>query len=146
MNLRRFLACDLGAESGRTVLGSLEDGRLTLEEISRFPNEPVEVNQTLYWDVLSLYNHLLKGLREYQGRFGAEIDGIGIDTWGVDFGLLAKNGDLLQNPIHYRDRRTQGMIEEASSRIAPRYLFQLTGMSLLLINSLFQLLSLHVNK
>ncbi len=109
----RFLAFDIGAESGRAIVGTLEGGRLSLEEIHRFPNEPVEVRGTMYWDVLSLHHNVLKGLGAYVRRFGGSVDGIGIDTWGVDFGLLARDGALLQNPVHYRDRRTIGMADQS---------------------------------
>ncbi len=141
-----FLAFDLGAESGRAVLGHLQDSSLSLEEIYRFPNEPVLVNQTLFWDVLALYNHVLKGMREYSARAGDSLDGIGFDTWGVDFGLLATNGDLLQNPVHHRDRRTEKILEEVRSRIGLEELFHRTGMSLLPINTSAQLLSLRVQQ
>ena len=141
-----FLAFDLGAESGRAVLGHLQDGSLSLEEIYRFPNEPVLVNQTLFWDVLALYNHVLKGMREYSARSGDSLDGIGFDTWGVDFGLLATNGDLLQNPVHHRDRRTEKILEQVRSRIGLEELFHRTGMSLLPINTSAQLLSLRVQQ
>ena len=146
MSLHRFLAFDLGAESGRAVVGALEDGRLSLEEISRFPNEPVQVRETLYWDVLALHNNILKGLREYTRRFGSEVEGIGIDTWGVDFGLLSARGELLQNPVHYRDHRTVPMLNEVKSRISPEELFGGTGMALLPFNTSLQLLSLRVNR
>ncbi len=82
-----------------------------LEEVHRFANVPVEVHGTSYWDILSLYQHLLTGMREYVRRYGDTLDGIGIDTWGVDFGLLAQDGSLLQNPVTYRDPRSAGMVE-----------------------------------
>jgi rhamnulokinase len=144
VNLHRFLAFDLGAESGRAVVGTLQDGQLALEEVSRFPNEPVPVHNTLYWDVLALHNNILKGMTEYAGRYGDSVDGVGIDTWGVDFGLLSKCGELLQNPVHYRDRRTQAMLGEVRSRIAPEDLFRRTGMTLSPINTSVQLLSLRL--
>jgi rhamnulokinase len=146
MSFHRFLTFDLGAESGRAVVGTLEDGRLSLEEMSRFPNEPVQVRETLYWDVLALHNNILKGLREYTCRFGTDVEGIGIDTWGVDFGLLSARGELLQNPVHYRDHRTASMPNEVKSRISPEELFRCTGMSLLPINTSLQLLSLRVKR
>jgi sugar (pentulose or hexulose) kinase len=145
MSQHRFLAFDLGAESGRAVVGTLQDGQLALEEISRFPNEPVPVQNTLYWDVLALHNNILKGMRDYAARFGDAVDGVGIDTWGVDFGLLSKSGELLQNPVHHRDRRTAAMLDEVRARIAPEDLFRRTGMTLLPINTSLQLLSLRVN-
>jgi rhamnulokinase len=138
----RFLAFDLGAESGRAIVGTLEQGRLTLEEIHRFPNEPVEVCGTLYWDVLALYRHVLEGMRSYVQRFGDTVQGIGLDTWGVDFGLLDRDGHLLQNPVHYRDRRTAGMVEAVTARMPADQLFRRTGMALLPIQTLCQLLSL----
>ncbi len=146
MDPHRFLAVDLGAESGRAVVGTLGDGRLSLEEIYRFPNEPAEILDTLHWDVLALHNSILRGLRECAGRYGDSLEGVGIDTWGVDFGLLSRKGELLQNPVHYRDRRTEGMLEEASSRITPDELFRRTGMTHLPINTSLQLLSLRVNQ
>ena len=146
MDLHRFLAFDLGAESGRAVVGTLQDGRLALEEISRFPNEPVAILNTLHWDVLALHNNILKGLREYSRRYGDVVEGVGIDTWGVDFGLLSPCGELLQNPVHYRDRRTEGMLEEARARITPEEIFRRTGMSLMSFNTSVQLLSLRVNR
>ena len=146
MERRRFLAFDLGAESGRAVVGTLEEGRLSLEEIHRFPNEPVEVGDTLYWDVLGLYGNVLTGMREYRRRFGESVDGIGIDTWGVDFGLLAADGRLLQNPVHYRDRRTEGILEQLHHRMPAQELFERTGVGIFPISTLCQLLSLRLSE
>jgi rhamnulokinase len=145
MDRCHFLAFDLGAESGRTVVGTLKDGRLSLEEIHRFPNEPVEVCGTLHWNVLALYANVLKGMREYTARFGDEVDGTGIDTWGVDFGFLARDGKLLQNPAHYRDRRTEGALERVRSRIGSEELFERTGMPLARHHTVCQLFSLRLN-
>jgi rhamnulokinase len=142
----RFLAFDIGAESGRAIVGTLEGGRLSLEEIHRFPNEPVEVRGTMYWDVLSLHNNVLKGLGAYVRRFGGSVDGIGIDTWGVDFGLLARDGALLQNPVHYRDRRTAGMADRVLRKIPPEKLFERSGQPLSPIQTLCQVLSLRLSK
>jgi len=139
---RRFIAIDLGAESGRAVVGMLDNDRLSLEEIHRFPNEPVEIRGTLHWDALNLYNSILKGLGTYAQRFGKEVDGIGIDTWGVDFGLLAEDGSLLQNPVHYRDRRTEGIMGQILEKTSRLDLFQKTGMSLYSFQTLPQLVSL----
>lgn len=146
MDTHRFLAFDLGAESGRVMVGTLQDRKLSLEEIHRFPNEPVDVSETLYWDVLALYSHVLKGMRQYSARFGDSVEGIGIDTWGVDFGLLDRDGKLLQNPVHYRDRRTERALEEVRRRIAPGELFQHTGIPLSPIHTVCQLLSLRLNR
>jgi rhamnulokinase len=142
----RFLAFDIGAESGRAVVGTLEGGRLSLEEIHRFPNEPVEICGTLHWDVLSLHNNVLKGLGAYARRFGGSVDGIGIDTWGVDFGLLARDGALLQNPVHYRDRRTTGMADQVLREMPPEKLFERSGLPLSPIHTLCKMLSLRLGK
>jgi rhamnulokinase len=142
MSADRYLAFDLGAESGRAVVGTLADGRLSLEEVHRFPNHPVAVCDTLYWDVLSLYSNVLQGMREHVRRFGDEVAGIGIDTWALDFGLLDGNGALLGNPVCYRDRRTEGMLERAFARMPAAELYERTGLYSLPIHTLFQLLSL----
>ena len=142
MAARRYLAFDLGAESGRAVVGTLQDGRLSLEEIHRFLNEPVEVCGTLHWDILSLYNNILKGMREYVKRYGDSVDGIGIDTWAVDFALFGKDGKLLQNPVCYRDKRTEGMVDKALEKMSALEVYEETGLAILPIHTLFQLLSL----
>ena len=135
----RLLAADLGAESGRTVVGSFDGQRLRLMEIHRFPNRPVEVAGRLHWDVLRLYADMLDGIRA-AGR----VASVGIDTWGVDFGLLDRTGHLLGNPIHYRDRRTEGMLEEAFSRVPREEIYARTGIQFLPINTVYQLLALVV--
>ena len=143
---RRFLAFDLGAESGRAVVGTLSDDRLETEEIHRFLNEPVEVHDTRYWDILALYNNLLKGMRAYVARHGENVDGIGIDTWAIDFGLLGEDGHLLENPIMYRDRRTEGMVEEAAKKMPPERLAEITGLAVFAIHTFFQMLSLRLKR
>jgi len=146
MDRHRFLAFDLGAESGRAAVGTLAEGRLALEEIHRFSNEPVRICNTLHWDVLALYNNMLKALRIYSERFGDSVEGIGIDTWAVDFGLLAADGTLLQNPVHYRDRRTEGLDEEMMRRIPASKLYQRTGLPFAALQTLGQLYSLRSKK
>jgi rhamnulokinase len=146
LNSIRILAFDLGAESGRGVVGTLKGGELALEEIHRFANEPVEICGTLHWDVLALYGNLLKGMRAYVARFGDCVEGLGIDTWGVDFGLLGQDGKLLQNPVHYRDCRTEGMLEEVPRKMALEELFRCTGMPLSPVNTSVQLLSLRLRQ
>ncbi|MHB9024448.1 MAG: rhamnulokinase [Armatimonadota bacterium] len=142
----RYLAFDIGAESGRGFVGTLADGRLVVEEIYRFPNGPVTVQGTLYWDVLALHQHLLAGMREYAARFGPEVAGIGIDTWGVDFGLLAHDGSLLQNPVAYRDKRTAGMLDELAARMPLAEVYAHTGMGPSQIVTACQLLSLRIHQ
>jgi len=136
---KRFLAFDLGAESGRALVGTLDGGRLAMKEIHRFANAPVEACGTLYWDVLALHSNVLKGIRAYVERFGDSVEGIGIDTWGVDFGLLARDGSLLQNPVCYRDKRTNGVPEQVLRRIPTDELYRLSGLPASQIQTLFQL-------
>jgi len=143
-----LLALDLGAESGRAILGRLIDGRLSLSEAHRFPNGPVRVpdgagHWSLHWDVLQLWGQIQQGIA-IAGREGP-LAGIGIDTWGVDFGLLNRHGRLIGNPYHYRDSRTDGMLEEAFRRVPRAEIFEQTGIQFLQINSLYQLLSMIVS-
>src|SRR5437016_5495846 len=111
-----FAAVDLGASSGRVMLGQVESNDVRLQEVNRFPNAPVEVTGTLYWDVLSLYRGVLDGLRA-AGREAGRLRSIGIDGWAVDYALLDETGAMLANPVHYRDRRTDGRVEEVLARI-----------------------------
>jgi len=143
---KRFLAFDLGAESGRAVAASLAEGRIELEEIHRFPTGATELLGTLYWDVLGFYNGLRGGLARYVQRFGRELDGIGLDTWGVDFGLFDRDGALVANPVHYRDARTEGMLEEAFRRMPREEIFRRTGIQFLPFNTAYQLLALVVRR
>jgi rhamnulokinase len=141
-----FLAIDLGAESGRAILGTLADNLLSLDEVHRFPNQPVEAAGTLYWDILSLYAQVLEGLRLTAERYGGEVESVGIDSWSVDFGLLAADGSLLGNPVHYRDHRTEGMLEAAGQAITPARLFELTGLTPAHFHTVFQLYALRLGQ
>ena len=109
---RNYLAVDLGAESGRTILGSLDGDKLSLKETHRFPNGPVQLDDGIHWDVLRLWSEIKSGIAATV-KNGTQLDGIGLDTWGVDFSLLDKNNSLLSNPFHYRDERTDGMLDAA---------------------------------
>jgi plasmid maintenance system killer protein len=113
-----FLAFDLGAESGRLMAGHLQDNHWTMEEIHRFRNGPVPVGNHLHWDILRLWDEMQTGLAKAGSRYGKDLASLGVDTWGVDFGLLAKDGTLLGNPFHYRDARTNGMVETASRLVS----------------------------
>ncbi|MBQ2264381.1 MAG: rhamnulokinase [Oscillospiraceae bacterium] len=135
---KRVLAFDFGASGGRAVLGIFDGRQLKLQEVHRFPNEPVAVGGHLYWDVLRLLHEIKIGLKKAHEMGG--FDSVGIDTWGVDYGLLDKRGDLLANPLHYRDKRTDGMIHEAEQRISLEELYALTGNQIMQINTAFQLL------
>lgn len=137
-----LLAYDLGAESGRAALGHLRDGVLTLEEIHRFPNGPVRIGGSLHWDVLRLWSEVQNGLKLAAEACGENLYGMGLDTWGVDFGLLAADDTLIGNPYHYRDSRTNGMMEWAFERLPREEIYQTTGIQFMQLNSLFQLLAM----
>jgi rhamnulokinase len=140
--MKHYLAIDLGAESGRAMLGTLADGKLALEELHRFPNTPVRVPTGLYWDTLRLFHEILEGLTVAGRERKLKLSGIGVDTWGVDFGLLGSDGALVDNPRHYRDARNNGMMERAYSIVPKREIFAHTGLQFMQFNSLFQLLAI----
>lgn len=137
-----FLAVDLGAESGRVVAGTFDGERIALEEVHRFPNGPVDVMGHLHWDVLRLWSDIKVGLAKAAQRYGNRIAGIGLDTWGVDFGLLDANDELLGNPYHYRDSRTDGMMERAFAKVSREAIFEATGIQFLQLNTLIQLVAM----
>jgi rhamnulokinase len=145
-NTRNYLAVDLGAESGRTIVGSMEDNRLSLTETHRFANRPVRVPDGLHWDVLRLWSEIKTGIGISSAKFNKSLDSIGLDTWGVDFALLDSQGTLLSNPFHYRDERTDGMLEEAFKCMSRAEIFARTGIQFLQINTLYQLLAMQVQK
>jgi rhamnulokinase len=138
------LALDLGAESGRGILGRFDGGQLHLSEIHRFPNVPVYLPDGLHWDVLRLWSEVKQSLARAIRHEGPGLTGLGLDTWGVDFGLLDRDGTLIANPHHYRDSRTDGMLEEAFRRVPRAEIFEQTGIQFLQLNSLYQLLSMAV--
>jgi rhamnulokinase len=142
MPTQRFVAFDLGAESGRAVAGSLDGDRLDLEILHRFPNGPVRVVDHLFWPLLGLFRELQNGLSAYRDRYGQELDGLGVDTWGVDFGLIGRDGLLLGSPYNYRDPRTDNMPEEVFKTVPRREVYSRTGIQVMPINSLFQLYSM----
>jgi rhamnulokinase len=137
-----FLAIDLGASSGRVMLGRWDGRRFDLHELHRFPNGPVRVMGRLHWDVLRLWQEIREGIARYATQHDEPLAGIGIDTWAVDFALLDGAGEMLGNPYHYRDRRTEGMPEYVDGRISPQRLYQKTGIQRLPINTLYQLVSM----
>lgn len=144
--MKNVLAFDYGASSGRAILGSFDGDKLTLREIHRFSNDPVMVGNSLHWDILRLYHELKQGILIGNKETDGNIDSIGIDTWGVDFGLLDKNDVLLGNPFHYRDSRTEGMIEEASKIAGRERIYNETGIAFQKFNTLYQLLEMVKNK
>ncbi|HET6440505.1 MAG TPA: rhamnulokinase family protein [Anaeromyxobacter sp.] len=133
-----YAAVDLGAESGRVVLGKVEDGRVELKELHRFRNGPVRVGGHMHWDVLRLWEEILTGLAAAVREDG-RLSSIGVDTWGVDYGLLDRNGALLGNPHHYRDHRTDGMPERLFARVPLAEVFAATGIQFMQLNTLYQL-------
>ena len=141
-----FLALDLGAESGRAILARFDGEQLSLSQVHRFPNGPIRLPDGLHWDVLRLWSEIKTGLGMAAQEHGSDLVGVGLDTWGVDFGLLDRDGALVSNPYHYRDDRTDGMIEEACRRVGRAEIFEQTGIQFMQLNSLYQLLSMVVNK
>ncbi len=139
-----LLAIDLGAESGRAILGTLDAERLALAEIHRFPNVPVRLPDGLHWDILRLWSEIKHAIGLALRQSGTGSLGLGIDTWGVDFALLDRCGGLIGNPFHYRDRRTDGMMEEAFRRMPREEIFALTGLQFMPLNTLYQLLAMAV--
>lgn len=131
-----YLAFDFGAESGRAVLAHLQSGILTTEEVHRFANEPVEYGGSLHWDVARLWFEIRKALTRLEE---VELAGIGVDAWGVDYALLGERGELLENPYHYRDRRTEGVMDEVLRKVAREEIYQATGIQFMPINTLYQL-------
>ncbi len=140
MSNKSVLAFDFGASSGRAVIGTYSNGKIELNEIHRFSNDPVICNKTMYWDALRLLFEIKQSLVKAK-QFG-KTDSIGIDTWGVDFALLDSNGAMLENPVHYRDSRTEGMCEKAFALVDKSELYSKTGNQIMEINTAFQLLSL----
>lgn len=137
-----YLAFDLGAESGRAVVGRFDGRTVQLETLHRFPNGPVRIFDHLHWDVLRLWAELKAGLSAYRAAFGADLDGIGLDTWGVDYALLDAHDELLGTPYHYRDARTEGMMAVALERVPRAEIFAATGIQFMEINTLYQLLAM----
>ena len=133
----KVLALDFGASSGRAIIGSFDGEKISLKEIHRFTNDPVILLDTMYWDVLRLFHDIKIGL--IKAKQEGEIKSLGIDTWGVDFGLIDKNGNLLGNPVCYRDGRTDGMPGKVFGLINQSEHYSVSGTQVMDINSLFQL-------
>ena len=142
--MKRVLAFDFGASSGRAILGIFDGERIELQEVHRFSNDPVKINGTVYWDVQRLFFEIKQGILKAKEAGG--FDSIGIDTWGVDFGLLRKDGTLVENPVHYRDARNDGMVEKATEYMSKERMYDITGIQFMDFNTIFQLLSLKENR
>ena len=138
----RFLAFDLGASGGRAIVGTLENNKISLDEVHRFPNGDVTINGHMYWPILGIFRDIKQGLCAYAAKYGKDVTAVGIDTWGVDFGLLDREGQLLGNPYHYRDSRTDGMEERINRIIPKKELYGRVGIQTAFFNTLLQLYSL----
>ena len=140
--MQKFVAIDLGAESGRVIVGNVSE----MEIVHRFPNKPVRINNSIYWDILNIFAQVKKGLKIAFKKYPDNIVSIGIDTWGVDYVLLDKEGDLLGNPYHYRDKRTDNIMDEVFKIIPKEDIFTESGIQFMQINTLYQLYSFVKNK
>jgi len=142
---KAYLAVDIGASSGRHVAGLFDGRRVRLAEVHRFGNGPAPAAGHLYWNLLSQWGHIRAGLRAAGAAYGDSLASVGIDTWGVDFGLLGPHDELLGNPFHYRDCRTDGMLERALALVPRDEIFAQTGVQFMQINSLYQLLAMKLS-
>ncbi|HEV7964820.1 MAG TPA: FGGY family carbohydrate kinase, partial [Actinoplanes sp.] len=134
--MKAFAAVDLGASSGRVMVGRVGPSTLELTAAHRFANEPVRAGGTLHWDILALHRGMLDGLKN-----AGPVDGIGIDSWAVDYGLLDASGALLGNPVHYRDTRTDGVPERVAALVGDERLYEITGLQKLPFNTAYQLVA-----
>jgi rhamnulokinase len=141
MKTQCYLGVDLGAESGRVMAGLWDGKRIVIEELHRFPNGPVEIAGTLRWDVLRLWAEIQQGLSLAARKYGKSVKSVGVDTWGVDHVLLSKSNELLAQPFHYRDARTNGITADAFGRVPREDIFAATGLQFMEINTLYQLLA-----
>jgi len=141
-----FLAIDLGAESGRAILAVLDQAQLSLTEVHRFANNPVRLPDGLHWDILRLWSEVKAALHIATHKHHVQLAGIGIDTWGVDYGLLDRTGALIGNPYHYRDSRTDGLVEASFKRLPRERIFDLTGIQFMQLNTLYQLFAMVVQQ
>lgn len=141
MNAQVYVAVDLGAESGRVMVGRWTGKRMLLEEVHRFPNGPVWLAESLRWDVPRLWEEIQQGLTAVARQYGRRVVSVGVDTWGVDYVLLSRKGELLGLPYAYRDARTQGVMERVFRKVPRARLFTRTGLQFLPFNTLFQLIS-----
>ncbi len=138
---KKYIAVDLGAESGRVMLGAVSSEKLSLEEVHRFGNGPIEEAGTLRWDFEKLMREIKTGIAKAAKAAGDDVCGIGVDSWGVDFGLLDGSGELVEKPYHYRDSRTNGMMDKAFELMSKRDIYENTGLQFMQLNSVYQVLA-----
>ena len=141
MKKLKMLAIDLGASSGRGIVGYYDGEKITLNENHRFSNDPMMVSGQFTWDILRIWFEIKNALRNCANSDDRDISSVGIDTWGVDYGFIDKNGHLLGNPVHYRDTRTVGMIDTSTNLVSKDELYNRTGIQLLELNTVYQLLA-----
>ena len=141
-----YLAVDLGAESGRVMIGTIVNDKLSLRQVHRFSNGPTQDGGSLRWDFGKLLAEIKTGLKLAIAECKGDVAGIGVDSWGVDFGLIGKDGTLLENPYHYRDSRTNGMVEKAGELMGKRAIYDNSGIQFMQLNSVYQLLSMRLAK
>lgn len=137
-----YLAIDFGASSGRAIIGKIKNDKISLHEIHRFPNQPIQMMGHLFWDFPYLFNEMKKGIIAVRKNGFKDLKGMAIDTWGVDFGLITKDNQLIGNPYCYRDPRTNGMLEAVFEKVGKEKLYSITGIQFIQINSLYQLYSM----
>jgi len=142
--IKKYIAVDLGAESGRVMLGSVSDDKLSLEQIHRFSNSPIKENNSLRWDFNKLFSEIKTGISKAVKAAKTQVWGIGIDSWGVDFGLTDADGRLIENPFHYRDSRTDAMMEKAFELMSNREIYENTGLQFMQFNTIYQLLAMRL--
>ncbi|RCW61058.1 rhamnulokinase family protein [Halanaerobium sp. ST460_2HS_T2] len=136
---KKVLACDLGASSGRAILGSFDGQKIDLEVLHKFSNGGTYLNNDFHWDTLKQYNEIKAGIKKAIKKTSNQLDSVGIDTWGVDYGLLDENGTLMSVPYHYRDQRTEGLMEEVFKKISKAEIYRETGIQFMELNTIFQL-------
>ncbi len=142
--MKKVLSFDFGASSGRAMLATYENGKISMEEIHRFSNDTVIVNGTMHWDILRLFFEIKTGITKAVAKGG--FDALGIDTWGVDFGLINKRGKLISNPVHYRDSRTDGIWDEVYKIVPKEEIYARTGIQFASLNTLYQLMYLRLRE
>ncbi len=142
--MAEYIAVDLGAESGRVMLGTVSADKLHFEEVHRFPNGPIEQDSSLRWDFNRLFSEVKTGLAKAIKKSNGQVAGMAVDSWGVDFGLLDEEGELIENPYHYRDSRTNGMMEKAFELMPKRTIYENSGLQFIQVNTLYQLLATHL--
>ena len=141
-----YIAVDLGASSGRVLLGDISGEKLVVHETRRFENRMIECGGTLYWDALRLLDEMRAGIADALHACLGNVSSVGVDAWGVDFGLLDRRGNLLANPVAYRDARTDRAMESFFDRVGRRRVYEITGIQFMKFNTLFQLHAMQMGR